>query len=196
MGHKISVSHEFVGFSDYWSGNGRRWDNNAGCAFAFYGRDTTLRDCVDQWVDDWCMGGDFEHNGDGPDPWEDVSSDDIRTAILDSLTEKGRADYDSGALAECAADYARDADPPVCRSCESSLGDKHYPGCAYAEEPYYGETIVEDDDCDECDDCFESPVWIILIEIEQCSECGAGEEHTIDDICADCAKGHGYDLTV
>lgn len=193
MAAKITVSHEFVGFGDYWGGNGRRWDNDAGCAFAYYGRNTTLRDCVDQWVDDWGMGGDFEHNGDGRDPWEDVTDDDIRAAILDSLTEQGRADYDSGALAECAEEYARDGDPPVCRDCGEALGSPHCEDCVVlAGLDDEDDHNVTDDDCDDPDEYSESPIWVILIEIEQCSECGAGDEHVIDDICAACADKHGY----
>ena len=167
MAVKLTVSHEFVGFGDYWGGNGRRWDDNAGCAFAYYGADTSLRDCVDQWVSDFWQGGDFEYHGDGCDPWEDVTEDDIRAAILnDFLNDRGRADYDSGALAECAVEYAE------------------------------VNGIDAEDEDDEYDDCSESPIWVILIEIEQCADCGKGDEHVIDDICRECAEKHGYDLTV
>jgi hypothetical protein len=223
MAVKLTVSHEYSGLSDYWGGNGRRWDNDAGCAFAFYGAGTTLKDCVDQWVDDVWNGGDFEHNGEGRDAWEEVTSDDVRAAILDSLTEQGRADYDSGAIAECAAEYAaindlweqlesdgeldegdrikitgvdgRDVETEVSKITYHDDGTirsvfAEFDGKTYRRDPEDVYICVEDDDC------YESPIWVILIEVEQCSECGAGDEHVIDDICKACADKHGYDLTV
>ncbi len=187
MATKIRVSHEFVGFSDYWGGNGRRWDDDAGCLFAHYGKDTTLADIVDQWVDDYCMGGDCDSFP------ADIDGEDIRAAILDSLTDKGRADYDSGALAECAEDYARDAEPSVCRDCGAALGEPHEDGCSVLDGLFDDDDHnVTEDDCDDNDDMCESPVWIILVEVEVCSECGAADEHAVDDICAGCAEKHGY----
>ena len=179
----IRVSHEFHGMSDYWGGNGRRWDKGAGCLFAFYGPDTTLRDCVDQWVDDYWQGGDFDAGGDA---FKDISGDDIREAILtDLLNERGRADYDSGALCEFAAECEDDR---VCNECGEPIGQPHDDDCAYVAETGFGYN-VESDDCDD-DDCFESPIWVILVEIDVCEECGAGCDHTVDDLCADCGKKH------
>ena len=126
----LTVEHEFSGMGDYWGGNGRRWDNDAGCLFAHYGAGTTLRDCVDQWVDDFWNGGDCDSLP------NNVDSSDVRDAILASLTEQGRADYDSGAVAECAAEYAE---------------------------------INGIDEDDEDDDCCESPIWVILVEVEEFS---------------------------
>ena len=181
----IRVSHEFHGMSDYWGGNGRRWDAGAGCLFAFYGPDTSLADCVDQWVSDFWNGGDFEHHGDGRDAFEDVTDGDIREAIMtDLLNERGRADVASGALCEFAADYEDDR---VCRDCGEPIGDDHNAACDSLE----GDEVYEvgPDDCDD-DDCCESPIWVILVEIDVCSECGAGCDHTIDELCADCGAKH------
>lgn len=188
----IQVSHEFHGYSDYWGGNGRRWDVGAGCLFASYGPDTSLRDCVDQWVSDFYIGGDFEPGYDVEsgksfrDAFEDIGEDDIREAILTNLlNNQGRADYKSGALCEFAAHCE---DNRVCNECGASIGQPHEDGCAYVEDDDVYD--VEPDDCDDCDDLDEYPQWIILIEIEVCSECGAGCDHTVDDLCADCGKKH------
>ncbi len=78
----LTVTHEYRGMSDYWQGNGKRWDDNAGCLFAFYGPDTTLTDCVEQWVDDFHSGGDCDSLPDS------VTADDIRKAILEAITAK------------------------------------------------------------------------------------------------------------
>ena len=74
------TSHlEFSGYGDYWGGASGR-GRGGGCAFAYYGKNTTLRDIVDQWVDDsWSNEYDFE------DCPESVTSDDIRDCILDGL---------------------------------------------------------------------------------------------------------------
>ena len=144
----ITVSHEFHGYSDYWGGNGRRWDANAGCLFAFYDHSTTLKDCVDQWVDDYWQGGDCDSFP------NDITQEDIREAILTTLlNDRGRADYESGALCEFAAE------------------------CEQTDEDY---------------DCLEYPVWIILVEIDTCEDCGAACDYAIDQICTDCARKHGY----
>ena len=54
-----------------------------------------MRDIVDQLVADTC------DSGDGFDDWpEEITSNDIRDAILKMFTDAGRADYASGALFE------------------------------------------------------------------------------------------------
>jgi hypothetical protein len=121
---KINATFLYAGMADYWGGDGRRWDDNAGCLFAYYGRDTTLRELVDDWVEDFIAGGDCDSFP------EDVTSEDIRAAILEMLSEQGRQDYESGAISEFAQEFA-DANPD------------------------------EDED-----DGGESPVAIILVELE------------------------------
>lgn len=149
---KITVSHEFAGWCDYWGGNGRRWNRNAGCLFAYYDKDTTLRSCVDQWCEEFWQGGDCDSFP------EEVTQEDIREAILASFTDQGRADYDSGALAECARKvreiYADDLDEddidewPVwiilveieaCPDCNAPSGDHTLDGlCNQCQEKHYG----------------------------------------------------------
>jgi len=183
---KLTVSHEFMGWGDYWGGNGRRWDADAGCVFAYYGKDTTLRDCVDQWVDDFLYGnGDFI---DGDPVWDKVSDVDIRNAILDSLTEQGRADYESGALCDGAANWEQEWEPaddsleigdtvrididsrPVEGEVVNFNGFRYIievDGRAYSRALMDIEVTVEDDDDFPC---AESPIWVLLIEIEKDDE--------------------------
>lgn len=140
----LHVSHEFAGFGDYWGGNGRRWDRDAGCLFAFYGPGTTLRHCVDQWVADFF---------DGPDCEEIVgyTEEDVRKAILDSLTEQGLKDYESDALCAPAADledFDEDSESPIwvllieadmCPDCNQPSGEDTNDGlCAGCHKLHYG----------------------------------------------------------
>lgn len=147
---KVHASFEYVGYSDYWGGNGRRWDRNAGCAFAFYGKETTLKDIVDQWVEDTWMGGD------GFEDWpEEIGDDDIRAAILDMLSDAGRADYDSGALCEWAADLedcdCGEEDCDCDEYCESPIAVVllEYDACPDCGKPSGDDTT--DELCDACD---------------------------------------------
>lgn len=149
----LSASLIFTGYSDYWSGASNR-GRGGGCAFAFYSHDTTLKDIVDQWVDEaWNNEYDFE------DCPESVTQDDIRDCIVESLTESGRADYDSGALCEWAADldYQRD-----CANCGERIGELHNEECDYYEEDE-GHEVLETD-CEGYDDCSESPQCILWID--------------------------------
>lgn len=146
----LTVKHEYSGFSDFWGGNGRRWDNNAGCLFAHYGANTRLWECVDQWVDDFMGGSDCDSFP------ENVTSEDIRAAILDSLTEQGRADYKSGALAGCAAEYAAANGLNECPYCGEECNDEEG-GC----DGYEGDIDGLLEDREQFDD---SPIWVILVE--------------------------------
>jgi len=97
----LSCHLEFSGYSDYWGGMGGRGEGK-GCAFAYYGKDTTLADIVDQWVDEtWNNEHDFA------DLPESVGQSDIRNCILESLTEQGRADYHSRAVCEWSAEWVK-----------------------------------------------------------------------------------------
>jgi len=148
----LSASLIFSGYSDYWGGASNR-GRGGGCAFAYYDSCTTLRDIVDQWVEDsWSNEYDFE------DCPESVTSDDIRDCILESLTESGRADYDSGALCEWAA-YCEDE--RVCDECGEPIGELHCEDCEYRTE---STEHVEADDCENYNDCCESPQVILWID--------------------------------
>jgi len=96
---KLSASFEFSGFSDYWSGNGRRWDYDAGCLFAYYSANTTLRDLIDQWVDDFNAGGECD------DMPEGITDSDVREALLEMLSDGGRKNYENDAICEFSAEY-------------------------------------------------------------------------------------------
>jgi hypothetical protein len=193
---KISVTSEYVGMPDYWSGNGRRWDDNAGCLFAFYNDETTLRCIIDQWVDDFWGGGDCDSFP------EEVTSDDIRAAIMDSLTDEGRADYQADALCGPASDY--EVEWEACESVDDvEIGDDvkidnidddevigevtkvtetsifvEYNDKLYRRDPEDVYKRVDDNDC--CD----SPMWVVLVEIETCEDCG--ECVNDDDECPKC----------
>jgi len=149
----LSASLIFSGYSDYWSGASNR-GRGGGCAFAYYDADTTLKDIVDQWVEDsWSNEYDFE------DCPESVTSDDIRDCIIESLTESGRADYDSGALCEWAA-YCEET--RTCRECNAPIGEEHDEDCEYYEDDELND--VEPDDCEDYNDCCESPQVILWID--------------------------------
>jgi hypothetical protein len=94
------VAHS--GYSDYWGGLGGRGQGK-GCAFAYYGPETSLRDIVDQWVEEtWTNDHDFE------DLPESVTQDEVRDCIVSALTQQGRDDYEAGELCEWSLDW-RDA---------------------------------------------------------------------------------------
>lgn len=96
----LSADVIYSGFPDYWGGDGDRWDDNKGCLFAYYGRDTTLRDLIDSFVDDFNSGGDCDSMPD------EITDHDVRIALLEMLSDQGRQDYANGALAVCAEEYA------------------------------------------------------------------------------------------
>jgi hypothetical protein len=157
---KVTIQHEYAGMSDYWRGNGRRWNDDCACLFAFYGFGTTLRDCVDQWVSD------FENGGDADSIPAEIKGSHVRAAILASLVGNGVADYHNGAV--CGPSWILD-DPRVCRDCGKAVGDEHTPECEpikdeaeHAEDPY----LVLPSECDDVDDDSESPIWVVLLELE------------------------------
>jgi len=179
----LTVSLEYAGYSDYWGGNGRRWDHNAGCLFACYNGETTLRDLVDQWVEDYGMNG--EHDA---DCWENISSADVRHAIVNGLlNDRGRADYDSGALCAWAEDCE---DNRVCSDCGEPIGEAHGDDCPLSVDLDGNEgytSAVMQEDCDDFDCCIESPYVIILLELEVCPDCdNPSGENTHDGLCDQC----------
>lgn len=96
----LTATYIYSGMPDFWGGDGRRWEDDKGCIFAYYGRDTTLRDLIDSLVDDFNSGGDCDSMPD------EITGDHVRTALLEMLSEQGRADYGCGAIAECAEEFA------------------------------------------------------------------------------------------
>lgn len=130
----VNVCYEYQGYSDYWGGNGRRWDDNAGCLFAFYDNCTTYGDLVDQWVSD------FNCSGDCDDFPEWVTADMVRQACLDAL--------------RVSPDTLVDPD------CEVGNND-------------------------------ESPIYVVLVEIDVCPDCGGCPgDNTNDGLCQACHDLH------
>jgi len=58
--YEITISSLFTGLVDYWGGDSKRWEDNAGCLFCHYTPATTYQDAVDIFVDDYSMGGDCD----------------------------------------------------------------------------------------------------------------------------------------
>ncbi len=141
----LTATFLFSGFSDYWQGHSGR-GIDGGAAFAFYGKDTTLRDLVDQWVEDFYVSGDFEY---AP---ESITQDDIRACILESFSDVGRADYESNAVYEFSQDCEEDdedCESPIaimwiewekCPDCDNLSGEDTNDGlCTECHELNYGE---------------------------------------------------------
>lgn len=113
----IKATFIYSGMADYWQGNGDRWNDNAGCLFASYGPDTTLRDMIDDWVDDFMGGGDCDTLPDN------VMDSDIRAALLAMLSDQGRIVYESGALSEQAIEFAHANDLEAGEPWPDDMGD-------------------------------------------------------------------------
>lgn len=148
----LTARYIYSGMGDYWGGDGDRWDDNKGCLFAYYGKDTTLHDLIDQLVDDFNSGGDCETMP------EDITDCDVRAALLEMLTDQGRDDYMNDVVAGCAEDYA------------------------------------DANDDEEDDDCSESPIFVVLMECEVCSECKTWCDHYVDDVCETCYEKEDSDV--
>jgi hypothetical protein len=179
---------EHAGMSDYWGGMGDR-GRGKGCAFASYDHSTTLRDLVDQWVDDVRMNDyDFE------DLPESIGDADIRECIIGMFNAKGLADYESGALCEWAA-YCEDE--RVCDGCGAGIGEEHEEDCEI------GAGYVEDDDCQDYNDFHEYPQAIICIDWTDhpaytCpGGCGNKANHdNVNGYCGGCAEEYGTEQPV
>jgi len=97
---KLSARFVYSGDSSSFGGHGCAddADHSEYLLYASYGRDTALHDIIDQLVDDAC------------DVPECCTDDAVREALLDMLSDAGRADYESGELSECSAEFAADTD--------------------------------------------------------------------------------------
>jgi hypothetical protein len=92
----------YQGLPDYWGGDGRRWDDDAGCLFYCYDNRTTVRELIDGLVADFNSGGDCDSFP------EDVGCSDVRAALLDMLSPKGLGDYHGDRPFEGAVDVDPD----------------------------------------------------------------------------------------
>lgn len=138
----LSASFLYSGCPDYFSGHACK--ESEYLLYAYYGRYTTLRDIIEELVDDSWNGPASE------DLPEEVTNSDVCKALLDMLSDLGRANYWSGAIAECAANMDRLTE---CPDCEVELdGDTEYDCC-----PECGEWFDQD----------ESPTFIVLLTYEE-----------------------------
>jgi len=144
----VTAEFLYAGLPDYWGGNGDRWDDDKGCVFTYYGKNTTVRDIIDSAVDDFLAGGDCDSLP------KEVTDNDVRAALLASLTDIGRADYANGAVSDFATNYADANRLDRCQDCGEKMGELHGEDCNY--------DIVEDEDCPE-NEGGESPVMVFLL---------------------------------
>ena len=107
----LTASFLYSGYSDYFQGHGCK--DSEYLLYAYYGRNTSLRDSIEQLVDDSWSGPA------GEELPEDVTMDDVREALGEMLSEQGREDYVSGALAECSKDFADANRLTECPECNS-----------------------------------------------------------------------------
>ena len=155
----VTASFLFSGMSDYWGGDGDRWDDNKGCLFAFYGYGTTMKDLIDQWVDDFWNGGDCDTLP------KEVTSEVVREALLGMLTAQGLAEYHSDSLCEFAIECA------ACNGVSAYISED---GCN--DDDSIRERM-EDDGCSEktieeaLGEYLDSPIAIVMIECEEEEEC-------------------------
>jgi len=103
---KLSASYLYAGHADGFGGHGcdENEDHTEVLLYAYYGRETTLRDIIDELVSDACNGCASETLPD------DVTEDAVRTALLDMLSDAGLSAYEHGELAAEAADLAAEWD--------------------------------------------------------------------------------------
>jgi hypothetical protein len=113
--HKLDATFIYSGMVDYWGGDGERWEDDRGCLFANYDHTTTLRDIVEELVEDFNSGGDC----DTMPEW--ITALDVKEAILATFSEQGLKDYHSSALSE----WAMDCEP--CEDCEDGNCDCETP---------------------------------------------------------------------
>lgn len=111
---KVRATYLYSGLSDYWGGDGRRWDNDAGCVFAYYDGSTTLGDLFDQMIDDFHMGGDFLPGDNGEDVWEDITDEDIHEALMGCLNAVGRRNYENDVPWDDSVECDENSEYPVC----------------------------------------------------------------------------------
>jgi hypothetical protein len=173
----------YAGMPDYWGGNSDRWDDDKGCVFTYYGKDTTMQDIIDGAVDDFLAGGDCDSLPD------EITDEMVREALLASLTDIGRDYYFNGVVSDFATDYADANGLDRCQDCGEKVGHPHDEDCDLGKEHEGG---VQDDECNE-DECCDSPIIVFLIRVTVCEECGALAEHYVDEICEGCARKHGYE---
>lgn len=123
---KITAQFEYSGLPDYWGGNGARWADDHACVFAYYGPASTLRELIDEWARD-----DTDQQGKALFESDAISDAMIESALLEMLTDQGRAELDQ--IADFARfygetnghdyDFAGDDDARECACCAQGGSD-------------------------------------------------------------------------
>ena len=161
MSNGLSCYVDHSGYSDYWHGMSHRGRGH-GAAFAFYGKNTTLKDIVDQWCDEV-----YNNEYDFEDLPESVTQDDIRDCILDALTADGRADYDNDAVCDWSREWM---------SCNDIDPDSDDDDC---------------DDDGESPSVILCIDWSDHPDYKKCPDCdGISDPDGVDGLCSDCNDKH------
>jgi len=158
----VTASYLYSGLPDYFGGHGCIRGREA-LLYASYGRNTTLKDLIDDAVDD------FYNGPAGEEFHEEITDGDVRAALLEMLNARGRADYASGAVCEFAEDYAEANGPLVCADCEVVVGYQHKEGCEYYDPDGGEDNTVTEEGCEDQDYCGDSPVAVFLLESNACN---------------------------
>ena len=149
----LSASYEYAGYSDYWGGHGEEdcEEYSEHLLYASYGRDTSLRDIINELIDDSWTGCAAESLHEG------ITQDDVRAALLDMLSDAGRAAYASGAIAECSYNWG-DCNPLEDCPCGNYTPDgedeEECPECGH---------VFDNDNCDD----YESPIFVAILRYEK-----------------------------
>ncbi len=144
----LTASFVYSGYSDYWGGYVETDcdEYSEHLLYACYGRGTSLRDIIDQLVEDSWSGPAIDTLPD------DVTEDDVRAALLDTMLNYiGRADYESNAIAECAAEWTTDNNLEHCPECDDDGAGDECPECGLC---YNG-------------DDYESPIFVVVLRYEK-----------------------------
>ena len=149
----LSASFVYSGYSDYCKGyietNCKEYSEYL--LFVYYDRDTSPASIIDQLVEDWWSSPASETLP------EDITQDDVRAALLDMLSDAGRADYASGAIAECSYNWG-DCNPLEDCPCGNYTPDgedeEECPECGH---------VFDNDNCDD----YESPIFVAILRYEK-----------------------------
>ncbi len=88
--YEVSALFLYSGYGDYWSGDGERWEDNKGCLFFNYNHTTTLPELIEGWMEDMLQGGDLDSMT------FEIEDSQIKQALIDMLSDEGKAEYDLG----------------------------------------------------------------------------------------------------
>ena len=189
----VTASYLYSGLPDYFGGHGCTQGREA-LLYARYGRDTTLKDLIDEAVDD------FYNGPAGEEFHEEITDGDVRAALLEMLNARGRADYASGAVCEFAESYADANGPLTCADCDVVVGCQHAEGCEFYDSDGGDDNTVLEEDCEDYDGCCDSPVVIFLLESNACTKCGnESDDLTVsgdygeDNLCPACEDTRWHD---